>query len=72
MIAHHYLAALELARSAGQETSELAERARLALGEAGDRALALNAFAPAMQFYSAALGLTPTAVASAPACSTAS
>ena len=44
MIAHHYLAALELARSAGQETSELSERARRALTEAGERALTLNAF----------------------------
>ena len=46
MIAHHYLSALELARSAGQETAELSERARRALAEAGERALTLNAFAP--------------------------
>jgi class 3 adenylate cyclase/tetratricopeptide (TPR) repeat protein len=59
MIAYHYLSALDLARSAGQETAELAERARLALGEAGDRAFALNAFRPAVQFYEEALGLTP-------------
>jgi class 3 adenylate cyclase/tetratricopeptide (TPR) repeat protein len=58
MIAYHYLSALDLARSAGQETAELAERARLALGEAGDRAFALNAFRPAVQFYEAALELT--------------
>ena len=61
MIAHHYLAALELARSAGQETSELSERARRALAEAGERALTLNAFAQAIQFYTAAVGLTTTA-----------
>ena len=61
MIAHHYLAALELARSAGQETSELLERARRALAEAGERALTLNAFAQAIQFYTAAVGLTTTA-----------
>ena len=61
MIAHHYLAALELARSAGQDTSELSERARRALAEAGERALTLNAFAPAIQFYTAALELTTTA-----------
>ena len=60
MIAHHYLAALELARSAGQDTSELSERARHALAEAGERALTLNAFAPAIQFYTAALELTTT------------
>jgi class 3 adenylate cyclase/tetratricopeptide (TPR) repeat protein len=61
MIAHHYLAALELARSAGQDTTELSERARRALTEAGERALTLNAFAPALQFYTAALDLTTTA-----------
>ncbi|MBA3716651.1 MAG: AAA family ATPase [Actinobacteria bacterium] len=59
MIAHHYLSALELARSTGQETAELADRARLALREAGDRALALNAFARALHFYTAALDLWP-------------
>jgi class 3 adenylate cyclase/tetratricopeptide (TPR) repeat protein len=59
MIAHHYLSALELARSAGQGPSDLADRARLALREAGDRALALNAFGPAIQFYEAALDLWP-------------
>jgi class 3 adenylate cyclase/tetratricopeptide (TPR) repeat protein len=59
MIAHHYLSALELARSAGQDTGELADRARLALREAGDRALALNAFRPAIHFYEAALELWP-------------
>ena len=59
MIAHHYLSALGLARSAGRDDGELAERARLALREAGDRALALNAFRPAITFYGAALGLWP-------------
>ena len=44
MVAHHYLSALKLARSSGQPTHELVERARLALREAGDRATALNAF----------------------------
>ena len=61
MIAHHYLSALELARNAGRDTTEVAERARFALREAGDRAVALNAFRPAMQFYSAALDLWPDA-----------
>ena len=61
MIAHHYLSALELARNAGRDTAEIAERARFALREAGDRAVALNAFRPAMQFYSAALDLWPEA-----------
>ena len=38
MLAHHYLAALELARAAGQPVAELVEPARRALREAGDRA----------------------------------
>jgi class 3 adenylate cyclase/tetratricopeptide (TPR) repeat protein len=59
MIAHHYLSALELARSAGQETGHLADNARRALHEAGDRALALNAFEAAISFYTAALDLWP-------------
>jgi class 3 adenylate cyclase/tetratricopeptide (TPR) repeat protein len=61
MIAHHYLAALELARSAGQDTTELSERARRALTEAGERALTLNAFEPALQFFTAALELATSA-----------
>jgi tetratricopeptide (TPR) repeat protein len=59
MLAHHYLSALALARSAGQETGDLADRARLALSEAGDRAYALNGFPAAVQFYEAALELWP-------------
>jgi class 3 adenylate cyclase/tetratricopeptide (TPR) repeat protein len=59
MLAHHYLSALELAGAAGQPTEELAERARIALREAGDRAFALNAFSQAARFYSSALKLWP-------------
>ena len=59
MLAHHYLSALELARAAGQDTSDLAEPARLALRDAGDRALSLDAFAPAMRLYAGALELWP-------------
>ena len=55
MLAHHYLSALELARAANQDTADLAPRARPALQVAGDRALALNAFAAAAGFYRAAL-----------------
>jgi class 3 adenylate cyclase/tetratricopeptide (TPR) repeat protein len=61
MLAHHYLSALELARVAGQDASEFAEPARLALREAGERALALNAYAAAARFYQAALDLWPSA-----------
>jgi class 3 adenylate cyclase/tetratricopeptide (TPR) repeat protein len=59
MLGHHYLAALEFARAAGQSTDDLAEPARVALREAGDRALALNAFETATRFYEAALALWP-------------
>ena len=43
LLAHHYTRALELARAAGQSTGELAERARLALRDAGDRVTGLGA-----------------------------
>jgi class 3 adenylate cyclase/tetratricopeptide (TPR) repeat protein len=59
-LAHHYLSALKLARSSGQPTDKLVERARLALREAGDRATALNAFDPAARSYASALELWPT------------
>ncbi len=59
LLAHHYLSALEYARAAGQDVAVLAEQARPALREAGDRAAALNAFEPAGRFYRAALGLVP-------------
>jgi class 3 adenylate cyclase/tetratricopeptide (TPR) repeat protein len=59
MLAHHYLSALDLARAASQDPEDLAPRARSALERAGDRALALNAFAAAAGFYQAALGLWP-------------
>ena len=61
LVAHHYGSALEFARASGQEMDDLAERARLAYREAGDRATALNAFAPAARFYGAALELWPEA-----------
>jgi class 3 adenylate cyclase/tetratricopeptide (TPR) repeat protein len=59
VIAHHYVSALDLARAAGMETAKLAESARLALHEAGDRAASLNAFAGAKRFYRSALDLWP-------------
>ncbi len=58
-LAHHCMAALELARSSGGQTEDLAERARLALREAGDRASALNAFEAAARSYASALELWP-------------
>jgi len=59
LLAHHWLAALEYATATGQDTAELAVRARLALREAGDHALAVNAFAAAARWYTAALELWP-------------
>ena len=38
MLAHHWHSAFELARAAGMEAPELADKARVALREAGDRA----------------------------------
>jgi class 3 adenylate cyclase len=58
-LAHHYLSALDLTRAAGQDTADLAPRARAALHLAGDHALALNAFPAAVGYYRAALGLWP-------------
>ena len=59
MLAHHYLAAVEYARAAGQPVDELIGPARSAFGAAGQRALGLSAFASARRFYGAALELTP-------------
>jgi len=59
MVAYHYSSALRFAEAAGQPTDELAVRARLALGEAGERAFSLNAFPSAARLYSDALGLWP-------------
>jgi class 3 adenylate cyclase/tetratricopeptide (TPR) repeat protein len=58
-LAHHYQSALDLARSANQDTADLASRARTALQQAGDRAVALDAFTAAAGYYRAALALWP-------------
>jgi class 3 adenylate cyclase/tetratricopeptide (TPR) repeat protein len=59
MLAHHYLSAIELAQVSGQDPTEFAGPARRALRDAGDRALALNAFAAAAHFYEFALTFWP-------------
>jgi class 3 adenylate cyclase len=59
LLAHHYAAALQYARAAGQDTTGLADQARRAFREAGDRALELNAFAAAARWYQGALELWP-------------
>jgi len=57
--AHHYLGALEYVRAVGGDVELFAERARTALRRAGDRALALNAYAASARFFSEALELSP-------------
>jgi class 3 adenylate cyclase len=57
MVAHHYVNAFELARAAGEDVDP--DRAVRALGEAGERALTLNALAQAEGYYRQAVGLAP-------------
>ena len=59
MLAFHYLAAYEYARAGNADTADLAEGARLALRNAGERALALNAFEAAVRHFHAAVDLWP-------------
>jgi class 3 adenylate cyclase/tetratricopeptide (TPR) repeat protein len=59
MLAHHYLSALDFAAAAGRQAAPFAEPARRALREAGERALALNAFPAATRYFGAALDLWP-------------
>jgi tetratricopeptide (TPR) repeat protein len=59
LLAFHWRSALELARAAGQDTSEFATPARLALRAAGDRAFAVNAYPGAAAYYGDALALWP-------------
>src|SRR2546423_8698153 len=58
MVAHHYVNALELARAAGQEDTELVSRAGPALRDAGDRAMTLNAWPQAEADFPRALELS--------------
>ena len=59
MLAYHWRSALELTSASGGETADLAERTRLALVDAGDRAFGLNGFSPAVGYYTEALLLWP-------------
>jgi tetratricopeptide (TPR) repeat protein len=59
MLAHHYVEAIELARAAGIDTDELRDPAIGALGEAVDRATALNGWAAVGKLARAALALLP-------------
>ena len=51
MLAHHYGEAISLTRAAGGETSGIEQPARRALRDAGDRALALQAYTAALRYY---------------------
>ena len=66
LLAHHWRAALQFAQATGQDTASLAEHARHALRDAGDRAMDLNAFATAARWYAAALELWPDGDAERP------
>jgi class 3 adenylate cyclase len=59
LLAHHYSSALEYARLSRQDTAELVERARIALRDAGDRALTVFAYPAAARFFCDALELWP-------------
>ena len=59
MLAHHYLAAIELLRAAGRDVDAIALPARAALCEAGDRGWALSALEASARAYREALALTP-------------
>ena len=59
LLAHHYSSALDYARATGRDETELAQRARVALRDAGRRAVTLFAFKSAVQFFEAAVDLTP-------------
>ena len=60
LLGHHYLAALEYARLAGQDTSSFSSAAQAALQDAGTRAFWLGAYASAARFSGAALELLPS------------
>jgi hypothetical protein len=60
LLAHHYVSALEYAQADGETRTALAKQARLALRDAGDRALSLNAYAQAAHLYRDALALWPS------------
>jgi class 3 adenylate cyclase/tetratricopeptide (TPR) repeat protein len=59
MLAHHYSQALEYARDAGRDTADLERLTRIALRDAGERAVALNSIASAERHYEAALAMWP-------------
>jgi tetratricopeptide (TPR) repeat protein len=59
LLAHHYAKALTYAQAAGSPTTELVDRARLALRSAGDHATTLGTHVAAARYYTDALTLWP-------------
>jgi class 3 adenylate cyclase/tetratricopeptide (TPR) repeat protein len=59
LLAHHLWKATALARAVGREDDDLAARARSALRDAGERALSLNSFEAAANYFSAGLEISP-------------
>jgi class 3 adenylate cyclase/tetratricopeptide (TPR) repeat protein len=59
LLAHHYVCAHDLSAATGGDTAELADGARRALRDAGDRALTLHAFPAAARHFRAALERWP-------------
>jgi class 3 adenylate cyclase len=57
LLARHYLSAYELSAAAGTHVRDLSERVLSTAQQAGDRALALHAYASAAGFYRRALDL---------------
>jgi class 3 adenylate cyclase/tetratricopeptide (TPR) repeat protein len=61
LLAYHYKQALDLGRAAGvEDDAALVERTRASLRAAGERALALSAYAAAAEFFAQAVELTAT------------
>jgi len=58
-LAYHYLSALELVGLAGEDTTQIVDRGRVALRQAADRAFALHAYTAAGRYYEKAIGLVP-------------
>ncbi len=59
LVAYHWRSALDLVRVSGGDDARVAERTRLALRDAGDRAAALNSYSVAAAQYEDALALWP-------------
>jgi class 3 adenylate cyclase/tetratricopeptide (TPR) repeat protein len=59
MRAYHWRSALDLMRASGTDDEQVAERVRLSLRDAGDRAFGLNSHAVAASLYEDALQLWP-------------